>query len=129
MTHYPADTVLALLASGADTAPAIGAPKSADTIRPPLTHGELRALAGRTIAELNSFGIGRNDRVAMVVPNGPEMAAGFIAIACGATTAPPGPNGKRCNATVPPGQIIVACVLLENCKVMLPGDAVVFGVR
>ena len=94
MTHYPADTVLALLASGADTAPAIGAPKSADTIRPPLTHGELRALAGRTIAELNSFGIGRNDRVAMVVPNGPEMAAGFIAIACGATTAPLNPAYK-----------------------------------
>jgi len=37
------------------------------------------------------MGIGRGDRVAMVLPNGPEMAASFIAIACGATTAPLNP--------------------------------------
>ena len=37
------------------------------------------------------MGIGRNDRVAIVLPNGPEMAAAFIAIACGATTAPLNP--------------------------------------
>ncbi len=40
---------------------------------------------------LNAMGIGRNDRVAIVLPNGPEMAAAFIAIACGATTAPLNP--------------------------------------
>ena len=34
-----------------------------------------------TIATLNGFGIGRGDRVAIVLPNGPEMAAAFIAIA------------------------------------------------
>jgi acyl-CoA synthetase (AMP-forming)/AMP-acid ligase II len=89
LTHYPADTVLALLARGAEAAPAIGAPG-----RPWLTHGGLRALASRTIADLNRFGIGRNDRVAMVLPNGPEMAAGFIAIAAGATTAPLNPAYK-----------------------------------
>ena len=37
------------------------------------------------------MGIGRNDRVAIVLPNGPEMAAAFVAIACGATTAPLNP--------------------------------------
>ena len=36
-----------------------------------------------TIARLNALGIGRNDRVAIVLPNGPEMAAAFIAIARG----------------------------------------------
>ncbi len=94
LTHYPADTILALLAGGADAAAAIGAPKSGDTVRQAMTHAGLRALAGRTVAELNRFGIGRNDRVAMVVPNGPEMAAGFVAIACGATTAPLNPAYK-----------------------------------
>jgi acyl-CoA synthetase (AMP-forming)/AMP-acid ligase II len=89
LTHYPADTVLALLARGAEAAPAIGAPG-----RPWLTHGGLRALASRTIADLNRLGIGRNDRVAMVLANGPEMAAGFIAIAAGATTAPLNPAYK-----------------------------------
>ena len=94
MTHYPADTVLALLARGADAAPAIGAPKAGDVAREPLTHGGLRALARRTIEDLNRFGIGRGDRVAMVLPNGPEMASGFLAIASGATTAPLNPAYK-----------------------------------
>ena len=94
MTHYPADTVPMLLTKGADAAPAIGAPASGEESRPPLTHAGLRALALRTIADLNRFGIGRNDRVAMVLANGPEMAAGFLAIACGATTAPLNPAYK-----------------------------------
>jgi acyl-CoA synthetase (AMP-forming)/AMP-acid ligase II len=83
---YPADTVFALLAQGADAAPAIQAPG-----RPALSHGGLRALAAATVESLNGFGIGCGDRVALVLPNGPEMAASFIAIACGATTAPLNP--------------------------------------
>ncbi len=86
MTHYLADTVIGLLARGAEAAPAIAAPD-----RQPLTHGGLRALAARTVARLNGLGIGRHDRVAMVLPNGPEMAAAFLAIAAGATTAPLNP--------------------------------------
>jgi acyl-CoA synthetase (AMP-forming)/AMP-acid ligase II len=89
MTVYHADTVAQLLTKGADTAPAIGAPG-----RPWLTHGGLRALAARTVSALNAMGIGRNDRVAMVLPNGPEMATVFIAVACGATTAPLNPAYK-----------------------------------
>lgn len=57
----------------------------------PLTYGALRKLAAGTIDALNDFGIGRNDRVAIVLPNGPEMAAAFVAIAAGATTAPLNP--------------------------------------
>ena len=86
MIPYPADTLVQLLAKGADTAPAIGTPG-----RPWLTHAGLRALAARTVRDLNTMGIGRNDRVAMVLPNGPEMAAAFVAIACGSTTAPLNP--------------------------------------
>ena len=63
--------------------PAILAPDRAT-----LTYGELRALADATLASLAGQGIGRNDRVAIVLPNGPEMATAFIAVACGATTAP-----------------------------------------
>jgi acyl-CoA synthetase (AMP-forming)/AMP-acid ligase II len=83
---YRASTLGALLEAGRDAAPAIGAPE-----RPALTHGELRGLCKRTVESLNAMGIGRGDRVAMVLPNGPEMAASFIAIACGATTAPLNP--------------------------------------
>src|SRR6202451_1064680 len=83
---YRADTVPELLKQGLDEAPAIGAPE-----RPSLTHKSLRELAMRTVQSLNGMGIGRNDRVAIVLPNGPEMAAAFIAIAAGATTAPLNP--------------------------------------
>jgi acyl-CoA synthetase (AMP-forming)/AMP-acid ligase II len=79
-------SVADLLARGTDAAPAIGSPG-----RPALTYGGLRDLAARTVATLNALGIGRGDRVAIVLPNGPEMAAAFVAIAAGATTAPLNP--------------------------------------
>jgi acyl-CoA synthetase (AMP-forming)/AMP-acid ligase II len=82
-------TIASLLDAAAADAPAIAAPD-----RPVLTHGALRALARRTVADLNAMGIGRGDRVAIVLPNGPEMAASFIAIGCGATTAPLNPGYK-----------------------------------
>ncbi|HVZ08854.1 acyl--CoA ligase [Rhodopila sp.] len=90
MFHYPADTITGLLARGSDQAPAIGAPG-----RPWLTHGGLRTLAEKTVAALNGMGIGRGDRVALVSPNGPEAASSFLAIACGATTAPLNPAYKQ----------------------------------
>ena len=75
-----------LLATGADTAPALSAPG-----RRPLPHGELRSLIRDTLAALNGVGIGRNDRVAIVLPNGPEMAACFVACASGVASAPLNP--------------------------------------
>ena len=80
-------TLNALLANGAANAPAIRAPG-----RPALSYAGLRDLTAATIARLNGIGIGRNDRVAIVLPNGPEMAAAFIAIGAGATTAPLNPS-------------------------------------
>jgi acyl-CoA synthetase (AMP-forming)/AMP-acid ligase II len=59
---------------------------------PPLRYRDLRSLAERTVETLNALGIGRNDRVAIVLPNGPEMAASFVCIGAGATTAPLNPS-------------------------------------
>jgi acyl-CoA synthetase (AMP-forming)/AMP-acid ligase II len=81
------DTLSGLLADHPDEAPALGAPD-----RPWLSHGALRALAGRTRAALQTAGVGRGDRVAIVLPNGPEMAAAFVAIAQSAVTAPLNPG-------------------------------------
>ena len=90
MTDYPADTIFDLLARGADATPAIDAPG-----RAALTYAGLRALARRTVQALNAVGIGRNDRAAIVMPNGPEMAASFVAVGSGATTAPLNPAYKQ----------------------------------
>jgi len=75
-----------LLASGAEDAPAISAPA-----RSPLTFGGLRSLIAQTIDQLNALGIGRNERVAIVLANGPEMATCFMACASGVTSAPLNP--------------------------------------
>jgi acyl-CoA synthetase (AMP-forming)/AMP-acid ligase II len=80
------DTLAALLAAHPDDAPALGAPD-----RSWLTHGGLKTVAARTRAALATAGVGRGDRVAIVLPNGPEMAAAFVTIAQSATTAPLNP--------------------------------------
>ena len=79
-------TVTALLQAGAATAAAICAPE-----RGPLSYAELRAQSERTVVNLNDLGIGRGDRVAIVLPNGPEMATAFVSVAAAATTAPLNP--------------------------------------
>jgi acyl-CoA synthetase (AMP-forming)/AMP-acid ligase II len=78
------DAIGELLQRGADDAIAIGAPEAV----PPLRYRDLRALVQRTVADLNSLGIGRGHRVALVLPNGPEAAAAFVSIGSGTTTAP-----------------------------------------
>ncbi|MCZ6592461.1 MAG: acyl--CoA ligase [Alphaproteobacteria bacterium] len=87
-----AQTVIELLSVGADSDTAISA-----VDRPPLTYAGLRALVAETVASLRRLGIGRHDRVAIVLPNGPEMAAAFVAVAASATTAPlnPGYRGEE----------------------------------
>ncbi len=83
-------TLKTLLADHPEAAPAIGAPG-----RDWLSYGGLRALAAEVAAHLHGFGIGRGDRVAIVLPNGPEMATAFVTIAQAATTAPLNPAYRQ----------------------------------
>jgi acyl-CoA synthetase (AMP-forming)/AMP-acid ligase II len=83
-------TVWELLSKGMDGDVAIATPG-----RPPLLYADLRAHVQATVSALNERGIGRNDRVAIVLPNGPEMASVFLSVAAGATTAPLNPAYRR----------------------------------
>ncbi len=83
-------TLNARLAPHPADAPAIGA-----SGRDWLTFGGLRALALSVQSALHAAGIGRGDRVAIVLPNGPEMATAFVCIAQSAVTAPLNPAYKR----------------------------------
>ena len=80
-------TLRGLLDAGADHAPAIVAPDGSV-----LTHGELRAEVDRLAGRLRSLGLGPADRIAIVVPNGPEMAVAFLASACAGCAAPLNPK-------------------------------------
>jgi len=60
--------------------------------RAPMTYGALRALAKDTVRALRGVGVGRNDRVAVVLPDGPEAAATIISVAAGAVCVPLNPS-------------------------------------
>ena len=80
-------TVANLLAAGDNAHAAIEAPE-----RPPLTYAALRAQVRSAVTALNGFGVGRGDRVALVLPNGPEMATAFLSVAACAIAAPLNPG-------------------------------------
>jgi len=82
--------VRALLNAGNADDRAITAPD-----RPDLTYGRLRELVDGTLAQLAARGIGPGDRVAIVLPNGPEMATSFLAVASGLSAAPLNPAYKQ----------------------------------
>ena len=83
-------TLTHVLAHQSADDPAIGAPG-----RDWLTYGALRTLSADVGAQLRQFGIGSQDRVAIVLPNGPEMASAFVAIAQAAVTAPLNPSYQQ----------------------------------
>ena len=58
---------------------------------PPLTYKKLHDHVIETIKSLKEMGITRNDRVAVMLPNGPEMAVTFLALASGAQSTPSAP--------------------------------------
>jgi acyl-CoA synthetase (AMP-forming)/AMP-acid ligase II len=84
--NHSASTVMDLLELGAADATALSAPGGV-----PLTYRALRKLASDALAALNARGLGRKDRIAIVLDNGPEMASAFLCVAAGATAAPLNP--------------------------------------
>ncbi|MDU8928105.1 acyl--CoA ligase [Alisedimentitalea sp. MJ-SS2] len=79
-----------ILASAPASNKAITAPD-----RPDLSYGELASFVERTGGQLRAAGVGRDDKVAIVLPNGPEMAVSFLATANAAVAAPLNPNYKK----------------------------------
>ena len=79
-------TLVQLLEAGKAERTALSAPGGK-----PLSFGALRALIETTRRDLFARGLGANDRIAIVLDNGPEMAALFLCIASSATAAPLNP--------------------------------------
>jgi oxalate---CoA ligase len=75
--------MIAIHAKDTPAAIAITAPSAK-----PLTYQSLNLLVENTVSTLNKLGVGRGDRVGIVLPNCPEMATAFVAIASGCTAAP-----------------------------------------
>ena len=81
MTHFT--TLQDMVALQAPTATVMMSPGGV-----PLSYRAMNQLIAQTTAALNGMGIGRGDRVGIVLPNCPEMATAFVAVASACTAAP-----------------------------------------
>ncbi|MGL3210453.1 AMP-binding protein [Bradyrhizobium sp. BR 1433] len=88
--RHPFACIRDLLAEHANNAPerhAILAPA-----RLPMTYGALWTLANEVVFGLRNVGVRRTDRVAVVLPDGPEAAVAAITVAAGAVCVPLNPG-------------------------------------
>jgi oxalate---CoA ligase len=93
MMHETANSVIGLLRTRAEYAPeaaVLCAPERRD-----LSYGRLLELVEDAIQALRHLEVGPGDRVALVAPNGPEMAAAFLAVSAAAACAPLNPGYTR----------------------------------
>jgi acyl-CoA synthetase (AMP-forming)/AMP-acid ligase II/acyl carrier protein len=63
--------------------------------RDPMTYGGLSRQITHTVDTLNDMGYGKGDRIALMLPNGPEMATAFLAVMAGLTCAPLNPLYRK----------------------------------
>ena len=89
MTPRQEETIYGLLRACADEAPEAVALVSPG--HEPITYGQLLEQIDSTIKRLRGIGIGKNDRVAIVLPNGVELATLILAVSCAAISAPLNP--------------------------------------
>ncbi len=78
-----ASTLIEVLENGQGSHRAVVSPGG-----PTLTYDDLRRQVGRLMDQLRGFGLARTDRVAIVLPNGIEVIASFLAVSGVATAAP-----------------------------------------
>lgn len=63
--------------------------------REPLSYGRLASAIGESQEALRDAGLGANDRIAIVLPNGPEMAVALLTAMAVGAAAPLNPNYSR----------------------------------
>jgi acyl-CoA synthetase (AMP-forming)/AMP-acid ligase II len=84
------DTLFDLIDARVREAP--GAPALLAPDRLPLSYAGLKAHRDAIRRQLGAFGISNGDRIAIVLPNGPEMATAFLAVSSVAACAPLNPG-------------------------------------
>lgn len=84
------DTIYSFITRHAATTPAADAILSSKNVA--VSYCELEQLIIHGVEHLNSIGIGRNDRVATVLPQGPDMACASLIVSSGASCTPLNPD-------------------------------------
>ena len=102
-------TLRSLLDTGAGSAIALSAPG-----RPSMTYAQLRLQVDKIGRQLAGQGLDGSDRVAIVLPNGPEMAALFLAVASFMSAAPLNPAYKQSEYEFYLSDLKPALVIIEQ---------------
>lgn len=110
-----AATVPELLAAGAPGAVALLGAGDGDA-----TYTELRSTVASLAGQLRGAGIGANERVALVLPNGPAMAAAFLAAAAAGTAAPLNPRYREEELALSFGELGVRVVVATADAAEIP---------
>src|ERR1700687_4477445 len=93
MNSYLYETIFDLLAGQGERRPDAVAIETGGATS--LTYGELLLRTKELIQALNSCGIARGSRVAIVLPNGAELAVSMLAVSSIATSVPLNPAYRR----------------------------------
>jgi acyl-CoA synthetase (AMP-forming)/AMP-acid ligase II/thioesterase domain-containing protein/aryl carrier-like protein len=80
----------------------------------PLDHAGLWAELERIRDALRAAQVGREDRVAVILPNGPEMAVAFLGVSAVATCAPLNPSYRKAELEFYLGDLDVAALLIAD---------------
>ncbi len=94
---------------------AMAAPDRVALIAPacgPLTYSQLWAAIEATAGALRALGVSSVDRVALALPDGPELAIAFLAAASAATCAPLNPASRAAELDQAFGQLDPAAVIV-----------------
>ena len=102
-------TILDLIKRADPHKPAIAAPE-----REPLTYAGLVGLMERTLQSLNEAGLGRGDKVAIVLPNGPLMATAFVAVSAACIAAPLNPAFREDEFRFYMEDLNIKALIVEN---------------
>jgi acyl-CoA synthetase (AMP-forming)/AMP-acid ligase II/acyl carrier protein len=82
----------------------------------PMSYEKLRVRVRRTVGALHGMGYGGGDRIAVVLPNGPEMAVAFLAVASAFTCVPMNPAYREHELTAYLAETRASAVIVP------PGD-------
>ncbi len=92
-------------------APAIMAPGRKD-----MTYGILREQIRETIENLNGLGLGRDDRIALALPQGPESPAALVSVMSGCVCIPLNPESSVAEMTASLGNARAAALVTRSAE-------------